>query len=118
MRLTDWITEAVEAHMQDKLTQITIPDDVHFADLRLQRDPDGALSFEWAPIERICQASGLDVRLLREGPEDNVARLIVTWYMAHIDAGGEHDPVQDDLIAEMRAEDAAGQHYSHQPGRA
>ena len=32
--------------------------------------------------------------------------------------GGGRDPVAEDLIAEVRAEDAAGQHYSHAPGRA
>ena len=32
--------------------------------------------------------------------------------------GGERDAVADDLIAEVRAEDAAGQPYSHAPGQA
>ena len=118
MRLTDWITQAVEAHMQQQLTQITIPDGVEFADLRLQRDPDGAVSFDWTPIERICAASGLAVTVLREGPEDNVAGLIMHWYGAHRAAGGTPDPVQEDLIAETLIEDAAGQPYSLPPGRA
>lgn len=76
------------------------------------------MSFDWTPIERICAASDLPVEVLRDGPEDNVSGLIVQWYGAHLAAGGERDPVQDDLIAEARAEDAAGQPYSHQPGRA
>lgn len=118
MRLTDWIIEAVEAHMAQQLTKITIPDDVQFADLKLQRDPDGAVSFDWSPIERICRASGLDVAILRDGPEDNVAALIMHWYGAHRAAGGAPDPVQDDIIAEALIEDAAGQPFSHQPGRA
>ena len=117
MRLTDWIIEAVEAHMLRQLTTITITDDVRFSDLRLQRDADGAVSFDWTPIERICAASGLDVAVLRAGPEDNVSGLIAQWYIAHRAAGGEPDPVQEDLIAEVRAEDAAGQPYSHEPGR-
>ena len=33
-------------------------------------------------------------------------------------AGGDADPVAEDLLAEVRAEDAAGQHYSHKPGHA
>lgn len=33
-------------------------DDLSFSDLHLARDPDGALSFDWEPIERICAASG------------------------------------------------------------
>lgn len=119
MRLTDWIVKIVEAHMADKmLAQITIPDDVRFSDLHLARDPDGHISFDWTPIERICSASGLDVGLLRDAPEDNVAPLIVAWYAEHLRNGGERDAVQDDLIAETAAEDAAGQHHSLPPGRA
>lgn len=119
LRLTDWIIQIVESHMADKmLAQITIPDDVRFSDLHLARDADGMVSFDWSPIERICEASGLDLALLRDGPEDNVSSLVVAWYAEHLRNGGEHDPVQDDLIAEMMAEDAAGQHISLPPGRA
>ncbi len=100
------------------LAQITIPDDVRFSDLHLARDQDGHISFDWTPIERICAASGLDVALLRDAPEDNVASLIVAWYAEHLRNGGERDAVQDDLIAETAAEDAAGQHHSLPPGRA
>lgn len=118
MRLTDWITEAVEAHMQQQIAKICIPDDLSFSDLHLARDPDGALSFDWEPIERICAASGLSVDIFRDGPEDNVGDLVVRWYMAHLANGGERDPVQDDLIAEALTEDASGQPYSYPPGRA
>jgi len=96
-----------------------IPDGIHFADLKLARNQDtGAVSFDWAPIGRICEASNLPIDVLRNGPEDNVAGLIVSWYMAHRQAGGEADPVADDLIAEVLAEDQSGQSFSHQPGRA
>lgn len=47
-----------------------------------------------------------------------MAALITTWYSAHCSAGGDADPVAEDLLAEVRAEDAAGQHYSHKPGHA
>lgn len=117
-RLTDYITQAVEARVQQQIAQITIPDDVSFSDLRLERSPSGAVRFDWAVIERVCAASGLPVELLRDGPEDNVAALIVGWYAAHRQAGGAADPVAEDLLAEIRAEDAAGQHVSHTPGRA
>lgn len=50
--------------------------------------------------------------------EDALASLITTWYSAHRAAGGDADPVAEDLIAEVRAEDAAGQPYSHKSGRA
>lgn len=117
-RLTDYITQAVEARVQQQIAQITIPDDVSFSDLRLERSPSGAVRFDWAVIERVCAASGLPVELLRDGPEDNVAALIVGWYAAHRQAGGDVDLVAEDLLAEVRAEDAAGQSVSHVPGRA
>lgn len=50
--------------------------------------------------------------------EYTVAELIVNWYAKHRAAGGEADPVADDLIAETRAEDERGGGLSHQPGRA
>lgn len=118
MRLTDWIIQAVEACMQQQLARVAIPDDVEFADLKLARDADGAVSFDWTPIEHICAASGMPIELLRDGPEDNVGGLIMAWYRAHRDSGGPLDSVAEDLIAEAAAEDAAGQPYSHAPGRA
>lgn len=104
--------------MQQQIAQITIPDDVSFSDLRLARGADGMVSFDWATIERICAASGVPVEMFRDAPEDNVAGLIINWYAAHRQNGGQLDPVAEDLLAEVRAEDAAGQHVSHAPGRA
>lgn len=118
MRLTDWITQAVEAHMTRTLTTLQIPDDLDFSALKLSRDADGAVSFDWAPIARICEASGVDPAVFSDGPEDNISALITRWYRAHRARGGAPDPVQEDLIAEAAAEDAAGQRISLQPGRA
>lgn len=118
LRLTDWITQAVEVHMAQQLTRISIPTGVDFADLHLSRGPGGHVSFDWAPIERICAASGIDVAVLRNSGEDALAGLLTHWYQAHLAAGGARDAVQDDLIAEAAAEDAAGQPYSYPPGRA
>lgn len=117
-RLTDYITSAVEAYMQQQLTRLAIPDDIDFAALHLARDADGAVSFDWAVIERICRANNVPIELLREGPEDNVAGLLIGWYSAQRAAGGAHDPVAEDLLAEVQAEDAAGQAFSYEPGRA
>lgn len=97
---------------------ITIPDGVRFADLRLARDPDGHVSFDWRPVELICAASGLDIEVFRAGPEDNVAGLLVAWYLSARAAGEPPDPVQDDLIAETLLENAYGGGISHPPGRA
>ena len=118
MRLTDWIVQRVEAQPM-KNTQISIPLGMAFSDLRLARDPKtGDVSFDTAIIERIEQESGLPAGFFMGQHEDALASLITSWYSAHRAAGGEQDPVAEDLLAEVMAEDAAGQPYSHKPGRA
>lgn len=118
MRLTDFIVNAVEDYMQRQVANISIPDTVSFADLKLSRDADGMVSFDWHPLDLICKASNLPVEVLKEGPEDNVSALIVAWYESHIASGGQRDPVADDIIGEVMIEDAAGQSVSHAPGKA
>jgi hypothetical protein len=98
--------------------RVQIPDDLDFSDLRLARDSDGMVSFDWSPIEKICAISGVDVAIFREAPEDNLAALIDAWYREHLSRGGEQDPVQEDLIAEATAENQFGAGLSHRPGRA
>ena len=81
-----------------KSTPIAIPEGVAFADLRLARDPQtGDVSFNTAIIDQVERESGLPAGFFMGQPEDALA---------------------DDLIAEARAEDAAGQPYSHAPGQA
>jgi len=99
---------------------ISVPEGLSIEDLHLTRDPvTGATEFNWAPLEAICRESGLDIALFRDMPEDNVAGLLMTWYRAHRDAGGAHDPVFEQLIAEAEAEDTFGEHRiqrgSHKP---
>jgi hypothetical protein len=100
-------------------TKIIVPDDVQFADLKLQRDPDGALSFDWGPIERICAASHIDIGFFRghDKEETRVSDLITVWYMTHRGHGGALDPIQEDLIAEVLAENWHGGGFSYEPGR-
>lgn len=98
---------------------VSIPHGLDFADLKLVRNPQtGGVGFDWSPIESICAASGIDIALLRDGPDDNVSGLIVAWYSDHRARGGAPDPVQEDLIAEMLAENEHGDGLSHEPGRA
>lgn len=119
MRLTEWIVQRVEAQPMKQITPISIPQGMAFADLRLSRDPDtGDVSFDTTVIERIERESGLPEGFFMGQPEDALAALLTTWYSAHRAAGGHADTVAEELIAEVRAEDAAGQHHSHKPGRA
>jgi hypothetical protein len=101
--------------MQKQIARIEIPDNVSFADLRLSRDSDGHVSFDWSPIDAICKLNQLAIDL---GIEDNVAGLIIAWYHAHLESGGDRNATADDLIAEVITEDAAGQPFSFPPGRA
>ena len=119
MRLTDWMVSKVEAQPMHKITLISIPPGMAFADLRLTRDQKtGDVSFDVAVVERIEAESGLPAGFFMCQHEDAMAALITTWYSAHRSSGGDADPVAEDLLAEVRAEDAAGQHYSHKPGHA
>ena len=95
---------------------IRIPDGVRFADLQLARDADGAVSFDWTPIELICAASGIDPSLFRDSAEDNLAALLTAWYTIAREKGEPPDPVEEDLIAEVAAQDALGDGLSHPPG--
>lgn len=89
---------------------ITIPDGVSFEQLKLSRDPVTlSVEFDWAPIEAICAASGVDPAVFKDSHEDNVSGLIHAWYMGHLANGGAPDPVQEQLHAEVEAEDWAGE---------
>jgi hypothetical protein len=96
--------------------KIVIPTGLAFADLHLSRSASG-VAFSWDAIEAICRASGLDVDTFREADEGNVGDLIAAWYAAHLAAGGEPDPVAEDLSGEAELEATRGA-VSHAPGRA
>lgn len=97
---------------------IRVPKDIKFADLKLSRDADGMVSFDWEPILEICTASNVDPEIMRSGPEDNVAGLIIAWYQASRSAGEPANAVADDLISEAQLEDQHGGGISYPPGRA
>lgn len=84
---------------------LTIPPDVTFSDLNLQRDSvTGDLTFEWAPIERICEASGIKPEDLMEKSEETFPELLIAWYQVHLDNGGAPDRVEEQILAEVEAE--------------
>lgn len=102
-----------------QITQITLPDGMTFSDLQLARNSTtGDVSFSASAVERIEAASGLPQGFFMGQDEDALGSLIATWYATHLQAGGARDPVADDILAEVRAEDAAGQPFSHAPGLA
>lgn len=91
--------------------RITIPEGLDFEALQLARDPiTGEVEFDRSPIDEICAASGIDPALFWQSPEDNLAGLIILWYAEHRARGGAPDPVQEQLLAEVQAEDEHGEH--------
>ncbi len=89
--------------------RVVIPEGLEFSALKLSRDPvTFDVEFDWGPIEAICDESGIDIDVFRLQDEDNVAGLIHAWYIEHLEHGGAPDPVQEMLLAEVQAEDAAG----------
>lgn len=95
--------------MSEQAVKIVIPAALDFSALHLTRDSaTGNVSFDWRPIEAICQASSIDLALFRDSPEDNVAGLLVAWYAAHRVQGGDPDSVAEELLLEIAIEDAIG----------
>ncbi|MZG45126.1 hypothetical protein F6X34_19995 [Dickeya dianthicola] len=80
---------------------VVAPDNVTFSDLRLARNQDGSVSFDWTVVERICEANRLPVEAFRDAPQGDVITLILGWYFTHRhDNAGESDAVAEDLITE------------------
>ena len=95
-----------------QMMKVTIPDDLDFSDLHLSRDLDGSVIFDGSVVERICKASGLPVEL----SDDNVARLLISWYQTHRQDGGDPDPVAEDFITEALAAESVEQMVSYKLG--
>lgn len=101
MQLTDWIVLRME---QSVLASIRVPIDVTFSDLNLHYESSG-MSFDLAPLERLCEASGIDPDLLRNPDDGRITKLIIRWYGIHLAMGGERDSAADALTAAVYAED-------------
>jgi hypothetical protein len=90
-------------------TYIVIPDDVRFEDLNLTRDPvTSMVAFDMDPLERISEANDLDISALTGDDEDIVGGFLNAWYHAHRESGGAPDTVQEQLLAEVAAEEEFG----------
>lgn len=80
---------------------IKIPEDIGFKELDLKRDRlTGAISFNLGALVKICQNSGLALEqiLTKNADGNGTSDFLNTWYVSHLNEGGEKDPVMDELI--------------------
>ena len=83
---------------------ITIPAGLGFAELALEREPyTRRLLYKLVPLERLVAANRLALRGTMFEEQDLAAWLIAEWYLAYRTAGGESDPVAEDILKEVAA---------------
>ena len=100
-----------------KLT-LNIPPEISFNDLELKQESDGTLSFSLEPINQLCKANGIDIAIIINENEDNVAGLLVAWYEIHRVNHGLLNDTAERMIQEVLLEDALGQGFSYSEGHA
>ena len=104
---------------QNTKLEVVIPNDVAFSDLNLQHDPrSGGVVFEYRPIERICEASGIELELLSESDDERLGEFVMSWYTEHLAHGGQPDFVADSIMEEISLTEQAGQCFSYPAGHA
>lgn len=97
-------THSRNRHEMSTAVKLVIPAHLRFADLDLTRsETTGSVTFNWEPIEAICQASNQDIAMLMEGPEENVAGLLVIWYELALSRGEPTNQVQEQIRAYVDA---------------
>jgi hypothetical protein len=98
--------------------RLTVPKDVTFSDLRLERAPNGDIAFDISVLMTIWSANGFHTDTFYEAWIDNATEIIVEWYRIHCQRGGEIDPVMEQLLSETRNEIIREKAQGHKPGRA
>ncbi len=93
--------------MRKSLLRLSIPDTVQFSELELSF-VGSDLAFNWEPIEKICGHNGLNIAIFKHSPESNVCDLLTHWYTKHRESGGALDPVMEEYLAEVQAEEKVG----------
>jgi len=95
------------------MPKIRIPADLQFSALRLARDPEtGDIEFDADVLQDICIDNSLPFS------EEVVTSLLTAWYSHHRANGGAPDPVMEQIIAEIEAEEITGVEIRGGSGRA
>ena len=104
----------------EKVMKLFIPDNINPSELKSagSSSTNGDIEFDWALIEDICDASGIDISEFLDSHEDNACSLIHQWYAEHKGRGGKDDPVMEDIITTAKIEEMLDEIDSHKPGSA
>jgi len=86
--------------------EIQIPSSVLFSDLNLAYSEKQGVSFDWVPIQAICDASGVDISFFTPPNLNNVIDLLINWYGQALRNGEPRDPVADMLWSEAFSEES------------
>jgi len=86
-------------HEPETAVKIKIPFGLDFDDLKLALDEDGDVCYDGKTIEKVCQASNLDISHFTNGPPENLWHLIGVWYSAHRKHGGPLNPIAEEIFA-------------------
>ena len=83
--------------------KIVIPEGLRFSELGFERAPfTRNLLYQPDALAAIFAANSIELSAAVEN-EDVVCWLIAQWYLAHRTAGGERDPVAEEILAEVSA---------------
>jgi hypothetical protein len=84
-------------------TKISLPSGLQFTDLALEREPRSKrLLYQPAPMARLLDANNVELSGFLDD-EDLVCWLIAEFYLMHRTAGGEPDPVAEQMLREFAA---------------
>ncbi|MDR1856552.1 MAG: hypothetical protein LBR22_05270 [Desulfovibrio sp.] len=87
---------------------LNIPANLRFEEFRLGVAPDGHVTFDWTPFERLYEASGVPVETLWVASEQHIVRLLVFCYDIHLRRGGLRHPIAETLRMSVALEDFEG----------
>lgn len=81
----------------DSLLTLKLPQGYSFADLKLRRCDDDAIDLDMNLVRLVCRINDLDFDKVRQNPGPVVSAILSVWYKNHLAAGGDPDPLMEQL---------------------
>lgn len=81
----------------DSLLTFKLPEGYSFADLKIRRCESDAIDLDMDLVKLVCNINGLDFAKVLQDPGPVVTSILTVWYKSHLAAGGQPDPVMEEL---------------------